>query len=347
LARFPVRGVLLSFFLLIFAPPAQVVSGCNVPIGTIIARNFHALLCPKVQIDGIVRGDLIALGGEIIISAGGRIEGSILAVGASIHVNGGVGGSIRALSHELIITKTASLTGQNADVFAAALTFQSASKLPGDVWLAGRDARFLAPVNGKKYLALLPPDLPITPARRLADWIWGTVQGWFALVTLGLFALLNERERLDQVAGLIQADPVKAWWRGELLFLRVIAGIVPALLIAIGLVGVLAVASFGGLTVIAGVGVLALLIGIGGTLLLVTGVIAPLIAAVAVGRRYVRRLGDLPKGHAEFIGLLAGALVVAGLGNLPFIGIVFAQGFAAVGVGALWLYFQNLQNTRH
>jgi hypothetical protein len=215
------------------------------------------------------------------------------------------------------------------------------------VWLAGRDARFLAPVNGKKYLALLPPDLPITPARRLADWIWGTVQGWFALVTLGLFALLNERERLDQVAGLIQADPVKAWWRGELLFLRVIAGIVPALLIAIGLVGVLAVASFGGLTVIAGVGVLALLIGIGGTLLLVTGVIAPLIAAVAVGRRYVRRLGDLPKGHAEFIGLLAGALVVAGLGNLPFIGIVFAQGFAAVGVGALWLYFQNLQNTRH
>jgi hypothetical protein len=110
LARFPVRGVLLSFFLLIFAPPAQVVSGCNVPIGTIIARNFHALLCPKVQIDGIVRGDLIALGGEIIISAGGRIEGSILAVGASIHVNGGVGGSIRALSHELIITKTASHT---------------------------------------------------------------------------------------------------------------------------------------------------------------------------------------------------------------------------------------------
>lgn len=327
----------MLFNLLWLVPP----TGCSVPTGGVVERNFYALLCQTVQIDGTVRGDLIALGGTVIIGESGRVEGSVLGAGLAIQVRGRVGGSIRTLSNELTIAKSASLTGRTADISALALTFQSDALLPGDVWLAGRDARFNAPVQGQKYTALLPPSLPLTPAKLLADWIWATVQGWLGLMALGLFGLLSFPISIRHVADIMKTHPLLVWRRGEKLFFGGLLGLILLLLVGIGIVALLTVFSLGGLLVIGGIALGGLLIT-GLTIgLILFGLVAPALAALGISRWYQARLTHLPKGQAEFIGLLFGALIVAAFGNIPYIGIVFAQCFAAFGTGALWIYLRQ------
>ncbi len=306
-------------------------------------RNFYALFCQVVQIDGTVRGDLIALGSEIIIGNNGRIEGSILAASPTVQINGYVGGSIRSVSNELLITKSATLTGQTSDISAFALIFKSDTTLPGDVWLVGRDVRFNSAIRGEKYTYLLPPLLPQTLSKRLADWLWATAQGWFGLVTLGLIATLNLHQTLNRITDIIRRRPIATLRRGEGLFIKGGLGAILLTFVLIGWSGLLVIASLGGFVVVLGISVAGILIGLLGIAVLLFGVVSPVIVALAISKGYQRSLNNVPKGQAEFIGLMVGALIVAALSNLPLIGIIFVQIFGAVGIGALWQSWRDNQ----
>lgn len=305
-----------------------------IPSGSIVERNHYALFCTVVQVDGLIRGDLIAFGQTVIVN--GTVEGSVLAAGVEIIVNGQVGGSIRAASGELTLTQSASLSGRTSDISAVAIHLSSAIPIPGDVWFAGRSAEFKGGVNGETYLALLPPELPSTPSKRLADFFFGTVQTVFSLMTVGLIGLTRGRSRLERAADRIVRRPLRVFVIGQACFWAVPLIMIAAILILVGAAGVLSALSLGGLSVIAGIVAVCLVsFGIGAGVI-GFGVLAPLIAAYTVGRWYrTRYLTGVPGGTAHFIGLLTGTLIIAVLSHLPGIGIIAFQMIAAWGMTGL------------
>lgn len=67
----------------------------------VVGEDLYAL-GQRIQVDGVVEGDLVALGLEEV-RIGGRVTGSVLAVGGSVVVTGQVDGSLRTMARSVTV----------------------------------------------------------------------------------------------------------------------------------------------------------------------------------------------------------------------------------------------------
>jgi len=130
--------VMIAF---VFVGPAyayEPIGGDNVLIerGETIDDNVYAL-ANTFTLRGVIKGDLIAIGREIIIAEGGVVEGDLVVMGQSIVVKGSVRGDMRVGATVVNVDENAAIGGELVGV-SYSLEISPNSSVGGDLVFFGR-----------------------------------------------------------------------------------------------------------------------------------------------------------------------------------------------------------------
>ena len=124
---------------------AEFRSGDVVRVGPqeVIEEDLYAF-GRTVNIQGTIRGDLITAGQQVDIS--GTVEGDVMSAASNNRISSAVRGSLRAAGGELTVTGP---VGEDAVLAAGNLRLTPEAQVGKDLYLASRDARVYAPVQGE------------------------------------------------------------------------------------------------------------------------------------------------------------------------------------------------------
>lgn len=278
-----------------------------------------------VEAGGTVTGDVSAFAGDVRID--GTVEGDVSGAAGNVEISGDVGGDVSVAAGNLVVTEGAEITGSleagagtvrlfgtiEGDVSAGAETVYL-----GDETAIGGDLTYGGSLEGDRDVVAgetthdssLTPEL-FSTVQPLASWVFAlyalVLNLLLGAILLGLFPRFS-----DGVADRVAGEPLRTGLAG----LLVLVG-VPLLLIAI------AITVIGIPITIAGAFLFALVVWIG----VVYGrfaVAAWILAALDVHNRWL----------ALVVGLVGGAI----LSQVPWIGgllnfLVFLLGLGALSVG--------------
>ena len=133
------------------ATASSVVSEKVVSIGAneVITRDFYVTTGEVVEIFGTVEGDLIALGGQLLVD--GNVTGDLIAIGGTVKVTGQVGQDLRVIGGQVSVSGS---VGQNVLMIGGSLDLERTADLGKGLILIGGNGNLLSPVRGN-VLALV------------------------------------------------------------------------------------------------------------------------------------------------------------------------------------------------
>jgi hypothetical protein len=177
--------------------------------------------------------DRVRIGGSLTVNADEIVDGDVVVVGGSAHINGEVRGDVAVIGGTCRIGPTADIHG-DVTIMGGTLDRNPNAHISGKVNIVGFDHNFL----------------PISPFHR--NWMFVPALGVFAfagflattvrialLILLACLVLLIVPKPVEQVAARVSTEPVKAWLIGlacELLFLPVL--ILTIILLVVTIIGI-------------------------------------------------------------------------------------------------------------
>lgn len=304
-----------------------------------------------------VGGDLVAAGYGLDLQPGASVGGDLLFGGRQALVAGTVTGAasfgVEALQLDGVIegdvtAETGAAAGAGGPppalwglptvpVVAAGLSLGPDARLGGDLTLRAPPGTPLPPaasaaVAGETRLEPLAaePDRP---------WWRGWLERALLLIGVGWALLLLAPGATGRATGLLRRRPLRSVGLGALALFATPLALLLGLLLAGALAALLSLLSLGGLgaglvLIVGALSLLTLLL-----LLLATLVLAPPLAALAVGRWLLERSGagvDAGAGSA-LAALVLGVVLLTLLARVPFVGALVALAVALFGLGAAWL----------
>lgn len=103
----------------------------------------HYLIGTRVQVDGPVRGDLLAAGGEVRVES--RVDGDVMVAGGSVALRGPVGGDVRAAGGEVLVDGA---VGGELLAAGGSVTLPADTVIGGRAWLSGGHVEVSGSVRG-------------------------------------------------------------------------------------------------------------------------------------------------------------------------------------------------------
>ena len=281
-----------------------------------------------VVVEGTVDGDLRAYGGDVRIAEGGEVTGIVRVYAGSARIDGTVGGNVLVYAGSVRLGETGSVdrsfgavggdvavagaVGGDANLFAGSITLAETATVEEDLTYEGslddRGAAVGGATQRTQELALVPPSGALS--------VVFSVLMFFANLVLGAILLAVGPRFADAAHETTVAEPLRTAGVG----LAALAGAaVASLLLAITVVGLpLAVALVLSTLVLAWVASVYGRFVVGAWLLSYTG---------ADGR---------------YLALLVGAVVVALLGLVPFLGTAVSAVVLLLGAGVVALALRRL-----
>lgn len=294
--------------------------GQNVILSKSVAGNAYAA-GQSVTLSGTVTGNATLAGQTVTISDIGR---NLRAFGQSLTLNGTVGGA--ALIAAQTVTFNSEITGDVA-VNAETITFGPEAKIGGKLTIYHSDPDTIEVPN------VVIPEAQIT-RKAVEEWskdtptsigvsrgtVWRGILTTIVTVTL-LAAILAALipTKLSQMRSTFLDHPLRSFWFG---FLTLSAAIGTTVVLAMSLVGLLALP----LSII-----LPLLIGFAGYV----------VGAYAIGVGLLNMIArTYPSAWIErALSAAVGAIVVAVIGLVPFVGWLVVLAVTLTGIGALCIIF--------
>ncbi len=140
---------LLTVLLLVLAPAAYAFEGRTgeevvIPTGEVIDDDLY-VTANTFRLEGTVKGDLIALGTNVIIN--GTVEGDLLAAGQSISVNGRLMDDARLLGMVTTLGQAAAV-GDDVAMVGLSLESQTESAVGGDLFFVGAQSILAGAIAG-------------------------------------------------------------------------------------------------------------------------------------------------------------------------------------------------------
>lgn len=282
--------------------------------------------------------DALFGGTEILLN--GSIGDKLLAGGGSLTLNGSIGGDAElGVGGSSTAFDPTQFMGQNDfSPLAPGLTINKGATIGGDLSYSGESEIDIAgdvagEISFDRTVAETRESTKQTPLSRL----WRGLQTGLVLFVLGLLWLRFRPSILTGAATTVRGDLANSTLWGA------ITAFGMPILLAIGSVALVAIASLFGLIKLGGVG--ASLAGIGMfavtllsfMLIFVAVYLAKIVTGLVIGR-YLTNMLNL---DAEWIALLIGILLVVLLSSLPAIGWLAGLLASLVGLGALWLSRRN------
>ena len=283
-----------------------------------------------IVIQGTVTGDVSGLAGDVVIAESGTVRGDVSVATGSLRIAGTVGGNVAAAAGAVDVEETGSVGGDfsvgagnvdvagridgNAAVGADQILLRPSAVIAGDLRYDGNLVRQSgSTVQGSiildRNMGGVSPVSWATPGVRIPSW-FDVVYGFFANLVLGVILLLIFPNFSRRVAENVVSQPVRAGAIGLLILLGIPILLVFIALTIIGIPIAVLGAFVYGLTIWAGV----------------------VYGEYAVGHWLLsRRSEEVNRWYA----LLAGLLIFAVLGLIPFVGGLFAFLALLVGLGAL------------
>lgn len=276
-----------------------------------------------VVVRGTVDGDLRAYGRDVRIAEGAEVTGILRVYGGDVRVDGAVGGNALIYGGEVTLGETGSVdrsfgavaddvtiagtVGGDANVLARSVTLAESGAVAGGLTYQGELVDEGGTVDGATLrtqdLALVPPLGPLLAAASLLLFLANLLLGAFLLYAAPRFA--------DEATRTAVGDPVRTGATG----LAAVVGVVVA-------AGLLAVTVIG-----LPVAVALLLVGV------VLAWVASVYGRFVLGHWLLASLGV----DDRYLGLLAGVVLVALLGLVPYVGVAVRAGVFLLGAGVVAL----------
>lgn len=281
-----------------------------------------------VVVRGTVDGDLRAYGGDVRIAEGAEVTGILRVYGGDVRVDGAVGGNALIYGGDVTLGETGSVdrsfgavagdvtiagtVGGGANVLAGTVTLAESSVVDGGLTYQGKLADEGGTVAGATLrtqdLALVPPLEPILAVASALLLLANLLLGGILLSAAPRFA--------DAATRMVVSEPVRTGVTG-------LAAVVGTLLVA----GLLAVTVIGIPLAVA---------------LLLVGTVLAWVASVygrfVLGHWLLTSVGV----DDRYLGLLAGVVLVALLGLVPYLGFVVRTGVFLLGGGVVALGARRL-----
>jgi cytoskeletal protein CcmA (bactofilin family) len=275
--------------------PDRMVTGGSVRIESSEVVRDVTVMGGNLEVSGTVTGDLLVMGGHVVLHRGARVKGDVSSLGGSLTVEQG-----------------ASVDG-DVGVLGGSLHREDGARIGGEVHEGMRHTRHhhekrhgatkaaAAPVTTTK-----PPDKP-TPgkfARAAAD----AINGAALLFVLGAVLLALAPDRMDKLRIHIASHPMKSF--------------------ALGVVGLLGGIVLGALVCLTIIGIPFVIVGI---LAAIVGTLAAMCSVLeTIGGAFLAHRTKNPYVHLAFGGLL---FLVAGA--IPFIGGFVKAAVILTALGSL------------
>jgi len=294
--------------------------GQNVILAQPVAGNAYAA-GQTVTLSGAVAGSATLAGQTVTI---GNIGRNLRAFGQSVAVNGTVGGA--ALIAAQSVTFNNAITGDVA-VNAEMINFGPAAKIDGTLTIYHSDPASIDVPNGvvpaaritRKTVEEWSKDAP-TSIGVSRQTIWRGLLSTIVTVTV-LAALLAALipGKLSQMRATFLARPLRSFWFG---FLTLSAAIGTSVVLAMSLIGLLAMP----LSIV---------------LAIIIGFLGYIVGAYALGVGLLSLIGRADPGTwiERALAAAVGAVVIAGIGLVPFVGWLVVLAVTLTGVGALCIVF--------
>jgi len=324
-----------------------------------------------IEVNGNVTGDLIAFGRRVVIR--GNVGGLVITGGESVTLDGSVDGSVLAGAESLSVSarrigrnlfagaqsvnvsyatnieqnvlvggEKVTLAGRvGHDVLGGAEELEVASTIGGALTSYSKRMTLLAPahiagdvhahgVEKKDHVVVSPgaviggqlitelDKMDMEENRYLTAHFYGWELVWLAAAFVAGFVLLWVVPALQRVPFDGAGDAMRSGGYG---LLALVATPIIAVLACVTIIGI-------------PLGVLALMAWCAGIYL------AKVVVAQLIGERVLEAVAERPQHFA--MSLLVGLLIVAFVGNLPFIGGVIRFGVTVVGLGLLVLFVHDV-----
>ena len=294
--------------------------GQNVILAQPVAGNAYAA-GQTVTLSGAVAGSATLAGQTVTI---GNIGRNLRAFGQSVAVNGTVGGA--ALIAAQSVTFNNAITGDVA-VNAEMINFGPAAKIDGTLTIYHSDPTSIDVPNevvpaariARKTVEEWSKDAP-TSIGVSRQTIWRGLLSTIVTVTV-LAALLAALipAKLSQMRATFLARPLRSFWFG---FLTLSAAIGTSVVLAMSLIGLLAMP----LSIV---------------LAIIIGFVGYIVGAYALGVGLLSLIGRADPGTwiERALAAAVGAVVIAGIGLVPFVGWLVVLAVTLTGVGALCIVF--------
>ncbi len=264
----------------------------------------------NVSINGPVSSDLLVAGGHVSIAEAATVGGDLIAAGGDVIVNAAVAGDAKLKGG--VIDVNSAITG-NVEVRAEEhVTFGSNSSVSGTLVVYGK----------KQPVIMEGARLPDIDFRELKESKWnyggvfagvGFFVGLLAMLVAGFAALYLSRRRVNLLVQSIQTNP----WSN----------------LGLGLVGLIVTPVVVVLLFVAVIGYyLALLLLFWYILLILLGV---LMGMTFLGAWVVKLVTRQPELKLDWIAILVGAVLLAVLGLIPFVGWIVCFLLLLAGIGSI------------
>jgi hypothetical protein len=294
--------------------------GQTVTIAQPVAGNAYAAGQTITQ-NGTISGSATLAGQTIVI---GNIGRNLRAFGQSLSVNGTVGGAALIAAQSVTFNNVV-----NGDVVVNAdmINFGPDAKIIGSLTVYHSDPASIDVPNGvipadritRKSIEEWSTDAPASIGVNRQT-IWRGLLSTIAVVVI-LSAILAALipTKLSQMRTTFLARPVRSFWFG---FLALSAAIGTTVVLAISLIGLLATP----LSVI-----LAIVLGFAGYI----------VGAYALGVGLLKLIGrtDPSTWVERVLAATVGAVIIAGIGLVPFVGWLIVLAVSLTGTGSLCIVF--------
>ncbi|MDH4359000.1 MAG: hypothetical protein OEV37_03670 [Candidatus Berkelbacteria bacterium] len=288
------------------------VAGNTIKVGTDIGNSVRAF-GSSVTFEGKAGGDVILFGATVTIPEGTIIEGDLIAFGNLVTVGGNVNGAIKIYAASAVINAS---VGRDLEIHSDNITIGEKTVVAGKLtYYSAKEAKISdkAKITG----AVERKDVPEakTGFKALA-----TSSGWYNLIA-SLLAVIVFAIVLTYLApGFVRTtveeaikSPAKPLWQG---------------FVALIVVPIIAIILF--ITVIGGILGLSLLAVYAAAL-----IIAYALSAVITGTYLNRLINKSKTTQADWVGCVFGAVALAIIGWIPYIGPIVKFLIYLIALGAL------------
>jgi hypothetical protein len=141
--------ILPLFLAIVFMLPTSAMASENKVEGTVgkgeILDQSLILFAPEVVMDGVINGDLLAIGNDVSIN--GKVSGSLFVIGKNVTINGPVEGTVYAAALKLNMDSKATI-GRDVYFIGASLVTQEKSTINRDLHAVSLEAGLSGTVGG-------------------------------------------------------------------------------------------------------------------------------------------------------------------------------------------------------
>jgi hypothetical protein len=310
-----------------------------VPAGQTVQGNLYAS-GGTVRVEGTVTGDLVAAGSQVTVS--GEIKNDLLAAGGTVDVTGKVDGDARLFGGRITVSGP---IGQDLMLGAGQATVTSSAQVgqdlvfgAGQMTLDGRVAGSVlgstpnytkhGTVGGTENVTISQQSKQAEPT--LASRLLDGLQRWIGILAVAALALWLLPRILRGTADTVRRRPLPSLGIGVLGIIGLVVLAVAVLIVAILLAVVFGLLGLGDLVALALFGGLTLLVITGFAFFAVATFLAPAAVGLALG---ALALGDEPRSR-RWLSLVLGLLVVVILTSLPVVGGWLGFLVLLLGLGA-------------